>query len=146
MEISDLASGQVVKVELNRLVKNTTLGRIMALQFSHDMKYVCFCTTTNLFIFSLEKMKLEKQIEERVGFIAATSLSDGSIIAVAPNGKIVQLSSDLSSVTEKKIEEYFDVYHLDPGGRQIILADTEARNAQIFDIQQNKVITTIVGE
>jgi HEAT repeat protein len=146
LSISDLTTGQVIKVDFNRLIKGGSLGEMMAVQFSQDMKYVCFCTTSNLFIFSLGKMKLEKQIEERGGFIAVTSPLGGDIVAISPNGRIVQVSNDLSSVKENKIENYFDAYGMDPGGRQIIFADTETLGAEVFDIQQNKVIATIVGE
>jgi hypothetical protein len=44
------------------------------------------------------------------------------------------------------MENYFDVFNLDPGGKQIIFANSEEYNAEVFDVQQNKVITTIVGE
>jgi HEAT repeat protein len=146
LSIADLSSGQVVKVDLGRLVKGGNIGHMMAVQITQDMKYVCFCTTTKLLVFSLGKMTLEKQIDERAGFVGATSSDDGQIAAITPDGKIFRISNDLATVTLEKMENYFDVFHLDPGGKQIIFANSEEYNAEVFDVKQNKVITTIVGE
>ena len=146
VSVADLASGQVVKVDLGRLVKGGNPGLINAAQISQDMKYVCFCTTSKLLVFDLGKMTLEKQIDERAGFIGVVSSNDGLIAAITPDGRIFRISKDLASVTQEKMENYFDVFHLDPDGKQIIFANSEEYNAEVFDIQQNKVITTIVGE
>ncbi|MCX7396350.1 MAG: HEAT repeat domain-containing protein [Planctomycetales bacterium] len=146
LSIADLATGQVVKTELASLIKGGNLGFTMAVQFSEDMKHFCFCTSTDLFVLSLGKIKLEKRIHEDGGFVAVCMPKEGGIVAISPKGKIVEVSNDLSSVKEKKIESDFDLYDFDAGGRQVIVADSESLNAEVFDIQQNKVITTIVGE
>jgi hypothetical protein len=146
VSVADLASGQVVKVDVGRLVKGGNPGLINAAQISEDMKYVCFCTTNKLLVFSLAKMSLEKQIDERAGFIGAVFSNDGQIAAITPDCRIFRISKDLASVTQEKFENYFDLFHLDPVGKQIIFASSEEYNADVFDFQQNKVITTIVGE
>lgn len=146
VSVADLASGQVVKVDVGRLVKGGNPGLINAAQISQDMKYVCFCTTSKLLVFALGKMTLEKQIDDRSGFIGVVSSNDGLIAAITPDGRIFRISKDLASVTQEKMENYFDVFNLDPGGKQIIFANSEEYNAEVFDVQQNKVITTIVGE
>jgi hypothetical protein len=144
--VADLVGGQVVKVELDRLVKGGDLGALMSVEFSQDMKYICFCTSTKLFVFSLGKMKLEKIVEERRGFVAVASSEDGQITAVAATGKILTFSNELVKVRETKCENHFDLFDVDPAGKQIIFASSEEYNAEVFDVQQNKVITTIVGE
>ncbi len=96
------------------------------------MKYFCVCTTTSLFVFSVNKLSLEKHLKEEGGFFAVTSTEDGSLRAVSTKGKIVELSSDLSDVTEKKIESYFDLVDIDPDAKQVILADSESRDAEIL--------------
>jgi hypothetical protein len=146
ISVADLASGKAGKVDLGRLVKGGNLGFINAVQISPDMKYLCFCTTSKLLVLSFEKMTLEKQIDEFSGFFGAVSADDGVIAAITPNGKIYRISKDLASVTQEKMENSFDVFHLDPVGKQIIFANSEEYNAEVFDVQQNKVITTIVGE
>jgi HEAT repeat protein len=146
VSVADLGSGQVVKVDVGRLVKGGNPGLINAAQISQDMKYVCFCTTSKLLVFALGKMTLEKQIDDRSGFIGVVSSNDGLIAAITPDGRIFRISKDLASVTQEKMENYFDVFNLDPGGKQIIFANSEEYNAEVFDVQQNKVITTIVGE
>ena len=146
LSVADLASGQVVKVDVSRLVKGGNPGRIRAVQISPDMKYVCFCTTTKFLVLSLEKMTLEKQIDEFTGFFGVVCSNDGLIAAVTPDGKIFRVSKDLSTVTQEKMENSFDVFDLDPGGKQIIFASSEEYNAEVFDFQQNKVVATIVGE
>lgn len=144
--VSDLASGEVFNLDLETLISGGDIGTPMAVQFSQDMQYVCFCTTTNLFIFSVNNMTLKKQIQEERGFFAVTSADDGRIRAVSSRGKIVEVSADLSSVSETEMEDYFDIVDVDPAGNQFIFADSETRDASVFDIQQNKVIATIVGE
>jgi HEAT repeat protein len=146
LSVADVASGQVVKVDPARLVKGGNPGLVNAVQISQDVQYVCFCTTSKLLVFSLGKMTLEKQVDDAAGFIAAVSSNDGTIAAITPDGRIFRVSKDLASVTQEKMQNYFDTFGLDPDGKQIIFASTEEYNAEIFDIQQNKVITTIVGE
>ncbi len=146
VSIAELASGEVFTLEVSSLIKDRDIGTTLALQFSRDMKYFCVCTTTSLFVFSVNKLSLEKHLKEEGGFFAVTSTEDGSLRAVSTKGKIVELSSDLSNVTEKKIESYFDLVDIDPDAKQVILADSESRDAEIFDIQQNKVVTTIKAD
>lgn len=146
ISVAELATGQVVKADLERIIKGINVGQMMAVQFSQDMKYVCFSTTTGLFIFSLGKMKLEKHISEGDGFLALASSTEGDILAISSRGKIVQVSSDLTSVTEKKFDSYFDLIGVDSGGKQAIFADSESREAEVFDFKQNKVVARIAGE
>ncbi len=144
--VAELSTGEVMELNLENVISGGDIGTPMAVQFSKDMQYVCFCTTTNLFVFSVNSMILRKQIPEERGFFAVTSADDGRIRAVSSKGKMVEISADLSSVSEKTMGDYFDIVDVDPTGKQFIFADSETREARVFDIEQNKVIATISGE
>ena len=146
LSIAELASGEVFSLNVSDLVKSDKIGKTRDVQFSTDMKHVCFSTTENLFIFSVNSMTLQKQIQEAGGFFATSSSEEGLLRAVSSEGKIVEISPDLSNVTEKDIGHYFNLVDVDPGGKLIIIADTDARDANVFDIQQQKIVSTIAGE
>jgi HEAT repeat protein len=146
LAIAELATGEVFRLDLQSLVKGKSIGNVLAVQFTQDMKYVCFCTSTGLYVFSVEKMRLEKQIDQDGGFFAVTSSEDGRIRAVSSKGKIVELAADLDSVTEKKLEGSFDLVSIDAKGNIIIFADSDSRVAEVFDIERNKLIAKILGE
>ncbi len=146
LSISDLTSGEVFTLDVSALIKGSDIGTTLAVQFSRDMKHVCFCTTSNLFIFSVDKMSLEKQVKEEGGFFAVCNSDDGKIRAVSSRGKVVEISADLEQVSESRIDSYFDLVDVGADGKQLILADSDSRNAQVYDIEQKKIVAEIIGE
>ena len=147
LTLCELASGEIFSADVARMTKQSSLGAILGVTFTNDMKYVCFCTSVGFIALRVDTLSLVKLVNNAGGFIAAQSLPDSSgLVAVTVGGQLFTFTNDFKTVGESTVEGFSDLLGFDNLGELMILADSEERDARVYSIKEKKSVTDILAE
>jgi HEAT repeat protein len=146
LTLCELASGKIVTAEMGKMTKQARMGIVNAVQFTDDMRHVCFCTSNSFMVLTVDKMKLVKHISDS-GFSDVHS-SPGSmeLLAIAASGRVYTFAGDLANSAESQIENFGDLTGIDKEGKYIIHADSETRDAYLYSVLEKKNVLEILAE
>ena len=146
LTLCELASGKIATADVAKMTRQSRMGVVSAVQFTDDMRHVCFCTSDSFMVLTVDKMKLVKHIND-AGFTAVHSPPGAKeLLAITMTGKIYTFAEDLASAVESQIDKFGDLTGFDSEGKYIIHADSETRDAYLYSVSEKKNVAEILAE